>query len=135
MPTECICMSMILLLKCCHLDHPLSQVNQAAEHLISRLPITNLEIAKLEIATRHRLRTQVMDSDQERDAAKTQIVPDEESCGEQYPKGSVRGRVFLDVTRSGSPSWARRRPRARLEGYTPALQRRSKFRWRRAARR
>jgi hypothetical protein len=28
-------MSMILLLKGCHLDHPLSQVNQAADHLIS----------------------------------------------------------------------------------------------------
>jgi hypothetical protein len=34
-------MSMILLLKCCHLDHPLSRVNQAADHLISRLVDTN----------------------------------------------------------------------------------------------
>src|SRR5271170_7135318 len=40
MPTECICMSMILLLKCCHLDHPLPRVTQAADHLISRLPVT-----------------------------------------------------------------------------------------------
>lgn len=50
MPTECTCMSMIVLLKCCHLDHPPSQVNQAADHLISQLPST------FSLPVRHRKR-------------------------------------------------------------------------------
>ena len=33
---------MIFLLKCCHLDHTLSRVNQAADHLISRLLVSNI---------------------------------------------------------------------------------------------
>src|SRR5271170_6327772 len=36
MPTDSICIAMILLVRSCHHDQPARQVNQAADHLISR---------------------------------------------------------------------------------------------------
>jgi len=41
MPTECICISMILLVRRCLYDPPATPGNQAADHLISRLSQSN----------------------------------------------------------------------------------------------